>query len=462
MKLPTLSRRFWVAFTTLAVIGAMFAYYLLVYVHLREEKLRVDKYRALARYGENMINTRQDYSNAIQRVWKRGSSIAAGWKFFYLHPERDTTLTQDLLKKAKEKLEKDAKAFRNEKGIEERAADSKSRDENCCCCGQGKTTVEASDKHPNQELSERDSAQIFWNNNRDSVRKTINEIVQKDLKDVRYDGYMALSEFDSLEHYNFDRVYFSFKGNRPDRVSVFSILTKDFVYRPGQFDEFFIIKAFERSFHEHEKTQLISANETFQTFQNRVNLQSVDSFLVREKGLLTSHFGEVKFADTKYELFVHSIKFSEEENWLLCGLLEKQNYNYQVRAVNPLVITGAVLSLLFLIVAMPILKPLIMNTFERLGITNIWLAGFSVAYGSALLFLLIWSGSHNLQSNDEVDNDLKNLSTNIKSRFECELRDIYKHLEMVREKISPSLIDIYNSITTKQINYYMAIFIRRM
>ena len=260
---------------------------------------------------------------------------------------------------------------------------------------------------------------------------------------------MALSEFDSLEHYNFDRVYFSFKGNRPDRVSVFSILTKDFVYRPGQFDEFFIIKAFERSFHEHEKTQLISADETFQTFQNRVNLQSVDSFLVREKGLLTSHFGEVKFADTKYELFVHSIKFSEEESWLLCGLLEKQNYNYQVRAVNPLVITGAVLTLLFLIVAMPILKPLIMNTFERLGITNIWLAGFSVAYGSALLFLLIWSGSHNLQSNDEVDNDLKNLSTNIKSRFECELRDIYKHLEMVREKISPYLIDIYDSTYNK-------------
>ena len=161
MKLPTLSRRFWVAFTTLAVIGAMFAYYLLVYVHLREEKLRVDKYRALARYGENMINTRQDYSNAIQRVWKRGSSIAAGWKFFYLHPERDTTLTQDLLKKAKEKLEKDAKAFRNEKGIEERAADSKSSDENCCCCGQGKTTVEASDKHPDPKLSERDSSPNF-------------------------------------------------------------------------------------------------------------------------------------------------------------------------------------------------------------------------------------------------------------------------------------------------------------
>src|SRR5688500_7859036 len=107
MKLPTLSRRFWVAFTTLAVIGAMFAYYLLVYVHLREEKLRVDKYRALARYGENMIKTREDYNNAIHRVWKRGSSITARWKKIYLHPDSDTTLTRDLLKKAKEKLEKD-------------------------------------------------------------------------------------------------------------------------------------------------------------------------------------------------------------------------------------------------------------------------------------------------------------------------------------------------------------------
>lgn len=446
MKLPTLSRRFWVAFTTLAVIGAMFAYYLLVYVHLREEKLRVDKYRALARYGENMINTRQDYNNAIERVWKRGRSIRENWETVYFHPDRDERFKgkQKLLEQAKKKLGKDTTDFLNDKATGERLADSK-KDENCCCCGQRKTNGNPSAKPPDQKLSEQDSSQIFWKNNRDAVRDSINKIVQNDLKDVTYNGYMPLSEFDSLEHYNFDRVYFSFKGNRQDRVSVFSILTKDFVYRPEQFDEFFIIKAFDRSFHEHEKTQLISADETFQTFQNRVNLQSVDSFLVREKGLLTSHFGEVKFADTKYELFVHSIKFSEEENWLLCGLLEKTNYNYQVRAVNPLVITGAVLTLLFLIVAMPILKPLIMNEFERLGILNIWLAGFSVAYGSALLFLLIWSAGHTLQANDKVDDDLKRLSGQVKSRFEGELRNIYKHLDLVREKISLPLIDIYNS-----------------
>ena len=437
MKLPTLSRRFWIAFTTLAVIGALFGYYLLIYVQLREEKLRVDKYRALARYGENMIKTRQDYRRALLRLRERSDTIRKERWTNYFNQRNRAVVERNI----------DSFLAEKERNQTDNLNRSSQKQEKCCCCqgGESDTKPLKNDQGAKEKpLTRSDSSQIFWRHNRDSVRESINKLVQNDLKDVTYEGYMPLSEFDSLEHYNFDRIYFSFERNRQDRVSVFSILTKDFVYRPGQFDEFFIIKEFDRSFHEHGKTQLISANETFQTFQNRINLQSVDSFLVREKGLLTSHFGEVKFADTQYELFVHSIKFSEEENWLLCGLVEKTNYNYTVRAVDPLVITGAVLTLLFLIVAMPILKPLIMNTFERLSITNIWLAGFSVAYGSALLFLLIWSGSHNLQSNDEVDNDLKNLSGNIKSRFECELRDIYKHLDMVREKISDSLIHVYD------------------
>ena len=89
---------------------------------------------------------------------------------------------------------------------------------------------------------------------------------------------------------------------------------------------------------------------------------------------------------------------SEGENWLLCGLMETENFNSQIRAVDPLWIASAILVVLFLIIAMPILKLRIMNTYERLSIANVWFTGLSVVCGSAILFIIIWSGSHNLQS----------------------------------------------------------------
>src|SRR6186713_5770 len=75
MKLPTLSKRFWISCSTLLVIGTVFAYYLLVYVEGREQKLRQDKYRALERLGKNMIQTRKNYHKAIEVSWLRARVI---------------------------------------------------------------------------------------------------------------------------------------------------------------------------------------------------------------------------------------------------------------------------------------------------------------------------------------------------------------------------------------------------
>jgi len=371
MKFPTLSRKFWIASTTLLVIGALFAFYILVYVEGREKKLREDKYRALARYGENMINTRRDYGKAVEKVWSQRRKII------------DTLRNQNTSR---------PNVLNNPTGFGSRKI-------------------------------KKDSA--FWAKNRPFLDSVTKVLVRADLNKVDFDGYLSKDQFDTLVHRHFDRIYFSYAPkrarNRTDRVGVFSIATSDFVYRPDQFDDFFIIKEFDESLHAHEKINVHAAGETFQTFQNRVDLDSIDSFMVREKGLLTSHFGEVMLADTKYKLFVHAIKFSEGESWLLCGLMETENFNDQIRAVDPLVITSAILLVLLLIVAMPILKLLIMNTYERLSIANVWFTGLSVVCGSAVLFLMIWSGSNNLQSSDNVDEQLKILSNKVKKNFQNEL-----------------------------------------
>ena len=431
MKLPTFTSRFWVALGTLAAIGVLFAYYLLVYVHMREEKVRADKYRALVRYGANMTQTRADYEKALLRIKGKSDALVLEEKEKFLKGDSNSL---------KAKIQEFRKAKENtaaKKSLNDPAT-------RCCCCEshQNQTTqriVTNSDKEP--RITETEKNSFFWRSNRDNIRRKVAKMVKDNLTVMTYDNYMSHAQFDSLQHRHFDKIYFKIPANRPNWFWVYSINTKDFVYDPQQFDEFFIIKDFE---HPHdEDSTLITADETYQTFKNRIDLQNIDSFLVTHNGLLTSRFSEVEFADTKYKLFVHNLEFTEGENWLLCGLIEKGNYNYLVRSVSPLIITSSVLILLFLIVSMPILKPLIMNRFERLGFVNVWLAGFSVAYGGALLFLLLWALSHSQQSHDEVDKELEYLSANVKSNFETELCNIYEQLTTVKAGISHPLLYTY-------------------
>ena len=273
----------------------------------------------------------------------------------------------------------------------------------------------------------------FWKVYGNVIRKEIDALIKVDLPNVRYDGYSSKEEVDSLAHKNFDKSFLRICHKGPgEKINsgVFSIRTSDFAYRPNQFDEFFIIKQFDESHYEHVENNVQEANETFQTFQNRIDLATIDSLLVKEKGLLTSRFSETT-SRTKYKLFVHSIRFSEGENWLLCGLMKTENFNNEIRAVSPLFITSAILIVLLLIVAMPILKLLIMNTYERLTLADVWLTGFSVVCGSALLFLMIWSGSHNVQSTGRIDKSLTDLSETIKANFQNEILDIYAQLDFI-------------------------------
>jgi hypothetical protein len=54
MKAPTIPRRIWLIASTIAVIGAFFAYYFFVYMESRRAELEAKKFRALAQYADNI------------------------------------------------------------------------------------------------------------------------------------------------------------------------------------------------------------------------------------------------------------------------------------------------------------------------------------------------------------------------------------------------------------------------
>ncbi|MBL0739718.1 hypothetical protein [Chryseolinea lacunae] len=434
MKLPTLNHRFWVALTTLLVIGAFFSYYLLVYVAGREDKLREEKYRALARYGQNMLNTRRDYENAIRKTWFSREKILKE----FARNEKDKAKREASLKELQQIVTRD-------KQTELARIQALVHDNTCDSCNDTYQISKKLDELQNDILktlqTDTSKEADFWKRYGARVRKKIKAIVQNDLPKVRYNNFMDKKSLQDLVHTHFDSIYFSFPSfRRPDRVGVFSIATTDFAYKPNAFDEFVIIKRYDESTHGHDKDPLMSADETYQTFENRIDLQNIDSLLVTQRGLLTTRFCEITLADATYKMFVHTIQFAPDESWMLCGLTKAENYNDVVRAVDPLVITVAILVVLFLLMSMPVLKLLFMNTFERLSLMNVWFAGFCIVFGSAVMFLILWSTTDNLQSKGRVDLELRSLSDQVKTRFQRELNAIYDQLQDVQVNQSPLLI----------------------
>ncbi|HYI77422.1 MAG TPA: hypothetical protein VEW65_07355, partial [Chryseolinea sp.] len=430
MKLPTVSKRTWIICSTLLVIGTLFAYYLLVYVGAREEKLRQDKYRALERLGKNMINTRQNYHKAIELSWLRTRGVIPKLQDqFFAEQKRlraSNPLKLDLLE-ARNRLD----TTRNR--IDQLIKQDDIRDD--------LIREKLIDIRDDIGKTASDSNLAFWNVYRDTLRKKNNDDVRGFLPKVRYDGYLNTMEYDSVVQQNFTRIHFEYRRPNAEKSGVFSIETGDFLaFRPDQFDDFFIVKDSHEHRNQNTPAEGNNAKIIYQTFQNHIGLTRIDSFMVREKGLLTNHVREIVLSDTKYKLFVHAIRFSEEENWLLCGLMETENFNSQVRAVDPIWIASAILVVLFLIISMPVLKLRIMNTYERLTIANVWVTGLSVVCGSAVLFIIIWSGSHNLQSIARVDEELDSLSRQVKKRFEAELHDIRDQLDDLNKNLSDPLI----------------------
>ena len=165
MKLPTLSKRFWIICSTLLVIGTVFAYYLLVYVEGREKKLRQDKYRALERLGENMIQTRKNYHKAIEVSWLRTRVVIAKLRRQYFdeqkrlraaNPQKSDLLeTRKRLETTRNRIDQLIKQDK-EDSIREKLIDLRKDIGNTAS----------------------DSNAAFWNMYRDTLRKKINDDVR--------------------------------------------------------------------------------------------------------------------------------------------------------------------------------------------------------------------------------------------------------------------------------------------
>ncbi len=98
MKSITLSRKFWILFSTIFIVAAVFAFYFLVYVAAQEAELREKKFRALAQYAININESYREASKKILTERRREIEAKKG------DPDRIDSLANTKLWKAKQEI----------------------------------------------------------------------------------------------------------------------------------------------------------------------------------------------------------------------------------------------------------------------------------------------------------------------------------------------------------------------
>lgn len=449
MNQVSISKKFWIVLSAFVVIGAIFAYYLLIYVKNREENIVGEKYRILKQNGRNVLAIRGDYTKRIENY----SKMYARTK-----PISDSLFSVSLELQAQlynYEIEYWDTYYTEDVGGMKRVEDS---------INIVKARINEIKKKEEEIISRLEAP----------LRLINLETVRAEYDSMRYEDPEHLYFNVALEHFTED-TYYSYdespeSSGRCLRVPLTSFLNKsNFNY--SKFDDFLLIRVLHKkesakpeakdsesysSYYPEEEvydqdkatynlkidccqtqedkpnSNVVISSIAFQTFDNKIDLSSnqLDSLFIIDHGLRSVSVLDISLAGVSYKMFPHYMQFEEDEEWVLCGLLKSSTFKQASREIETWKLAFATLIIIFLILAMPILKLLIMSAIERLRIINVWSTGFSIILSTALLVLILLTGNEMMGYKTEIDENLKSLSNEIRGRFIEELDTICDQLDV--------------------------------
>jgi hypothetical protein len=182
----------------------------------------------------------------------------------------------------------------------------------------------------------------------------------------------------------------------------------------------------------------------YQSFPNKVKIKFADSLLHLQKGIYSGGVFETEVSDNKYKVFVHQMKFSENENWIILGFANAATLRQNSQAVSPVLLYSTFLLFILILLSIPALKLGIMSGFERLQISNVISIGISLALGVTIFVLIIISTIDFWISRNSQFEKVAKVTDEVHQRFVSEIDVIVSQLN--------SLQDYYQLTRTKYQN----------
>ena len=222
-----------------------------------------------------------------------------------------------------------------------------------------------------------------------------------------------------------------------------NVLARDFfgnIWREDTYDEFYVFLK------ERMPTGKVSAEKDSRTPRDSMRERLVfesnpGSFLA---DYLEDHFFQmdtsevlrVKQLDEKeryyiqglpYIFYFKNISFQQNE-WILCGIIEKDHFEASSRKFSPMVVIVLSLAILIFLLILPILKLRLMSKNERLKVSDIFYALSSAMLNTAIVTIILFDAHHVLNDQTRIKNHLTSLSHSIKDEFIEECRGMIAQL----------------------------------
>ncbi len=167
----------------------------------------------------------------------------------------------------------------------------------------------------------------------------------------------------------------------------------------------------------------------YHTYHGELDVFKLDNLKNFEHGIESGCLKEIKISNKKYKLFLQPVKLKDGPKWYIGGLVHDSKFKKETRELKPGVIIPILIVFFIFILCIPLLKLLLMSTFEQLDIKDAVLTAMSIIFGVIsliLLYLFIY------QVNDDANNMRKNLGSladKIKTKFIHELKDACSQLD---------------------------------
>lgn len=200
---------------------------------------------------------------------------------------------------------------------------------------------------------------------------------------------------------------------------------------------------------------LVAEQETgrviFERGPSGLNVVSLDSLLNDKGGKLelklsdqSSSVVNVQLAGTDYRLFLQPVRltvFAKDDKdrqgvrWVVCGLTRNDHFRDETFAVSYTVLIIFVFGVVLAVLSWPLLKLKLMGPKDRLRRADLGLTVVSALLGTAIISFLLLDLHTYVSLEDKLDGQLAELSAQIKSNFETELRSALSQLEEFNKDI---------------------------
>lgn len=390
---PKFSKKSITVFITLGAIGLAYAFYFFVYVDNNERVFNQKVFRNLKQIGENLQEKQKVHILNVRSIGQL--NIKFGF-------ENDLIISylNDEIKNLEEKEES---------------------------YSQNNALPENPEYIPQKELSylKRNRADLYDKSFKDQLIKYSTN------KGFKFIDNKKESRKIDFQKYDYKNIYYEYlkestikgKSSGGEHL-IFNYSLEKFVkpiFKRDVIDEFLLKRKGDLGF-------------TYQTFDNKVHLKYIDTLSLNSINPKKSKIHNIIVQGISYKMFTYHFNFDNNESWLLIGCVKTSNYIEQTRSVNLWIVINIFLLVILLMVSMPLLKLVMMNTIERLNQSNVFFSGLSIVLGAPLLilFLLIFhSYFHNEFS--KTDQDLRGLSDDILVNFTDEVKYYHSILKEFEE-----------------------------